>query len=184
MLQPMRVGEGRYLIFLLLMAGFWTSFNQIFMTLPEYIRDYGLMTIFGNWSYLKNHSKRKAEWANDVIFWVSALGGKRESYRVVGDYVMTQNDIEDFVIYPDATGSITWNIDLHFPDPVHAELFDEPFDGGALRLELVPHPVEVWVGTEEVSIPDALTRICGGMGGFWGDTRLGQVQVRWAVGRE
>jgi len=39
-LQPMRVGEGRYLIFLVLMAGFWTSFNQIFMTLPEYIRDY------------------------------------------------------------------------------------------------------------------------------------------------
>jgi dipeptide/tripeptide permease len=39
-MQPMRVGEGRYLIFLLLMAGFWTSFNQIFMTLPEYIRDY------------------------------------------------------------------------------------------------------------------------------------------------
>jgi dipeptide/tripeptide permease len=38
--QPMRVGEGRYLIFLVLMAFFWTSFNQIFMTLPEYIRDY------------------------------------------------------------------------------------------------------------------------------------------------
>jgi dipeptide/tripeptide permease len=36
----MRVGEGRYMIFLLLMAGFWTSFNQIFITLPEYIRDY------------------------------------------------------------------------------------------------------------------------------------------------
>jgi POT family proton-dependent oligopeptide transporter len=39
-MQPMRVGEGRYLTFLLLMSGFWTSFNQIFMTLPEYIRDY------------------------------------------------------------------------------------------------------------------------------------------------
>jgi len=38
--QPLRVGETRYLVFLLLMAGFWTSFNQIFMTLPEYIRDY------------------------------------------------------------------------------------------------------------------------------------------------
>jgi MFS family permease len=38
--QPMMVGEGRYLIFLLLMAYFWTSFNLIFMTLPEYIRDY------------------------------------------------------------------------------------------------------------------------------------------------
>jgi len=40
LLQPMRIGEGRYMVFLLLMAGFWTSFNQIFMTLPEYIRDY------------------------------------------------------------------------------------------------------------------------------------------------
>ena len=39
-LQPMQIGEGRYLLFLLLMAGFWVSFNQIFMTLPEYIRDY------------------------------------------------------------------------------------------------------------------------------------------------
>jgi POT family proton-dependent oligopeptide transporter len=39
-LQPMSIGEGRYLLFLLLMAGFWVSFNQIFMTLPEYIRDY------------------------------------------------------------------------------------------------------------------------------------------------
>ena len=38
--QPMIIGEGRYLLFLLLMAGFWISFNQIFMTLPEYIRDY------------------------------------------------------------------------------------------------------------------------------------------------
>jgi dipeptide/tripeptide permease len=38
--QPMMIGEGRYLLFLVLMAGFWISFNQIFMTLPEYIRDY------------------------------------------------------------------------------------------------------------------------------------------------
>ncbi len=38
--EPMQVGEGRYLVFLFLMAFFWTSFNQIFMTLPEYIRDY------------------------------------------------------------------------------------------------------------------------------------------------
>ncbi len=38
--QTLKVGEGRYMVFLLLMAGFWTSFNQIFLTLPEYLRDY------------------------------------------------------------------------------------------------------------------------------------------------
>lgn len=38
--QTLRVGEGRYLVFLLLMSGFWTCYNQLAMTLPEYIRDY------------------------------------------------------------------------------------------------------------------------------------------------
>lgn len=39
-MQKLRVGEGRYLLFLLLMSGFWTCENQLAMTLPEYIRDY------------------------------------------------------------------------------------------------------------------------------------------------
>jgi POT family proton-dependent oligopeptide transporter len=39
-LQKLTVGEGRYLLFLLLMSGFWTCENQLAMTLPEYIRDY------------------------------------------------------------------------------------------------------------------------------------------------
>ena len=93
----------------------------------EYIRDYGMMAIYANWSYLKNHSQRKSEWANDTLAWVSPIGGKRESYRVVGDYVLTQNDIEKHVAYPDATASITWSLDLHFPDPENAARFPEPF---------------------------------------------------------
>lgn len=93
----------------------------------EYIRDYGLLTIYSNWSFLKNHSKRKAEFADDALDWVSPVGGKRESYRVVGDYVYTQNDIEKQTPFPDATAATSWNIDLHFPDPINAARFDEPF---------------------------------------------------------
>ncbi|HBC89023.1 MAG TPA: pyridine nucleotide-disulfide oxidoreductase [Lentisphaeria bacterium] len=108
----------------------------------EYIRDYGLMVTYANWSYLKNHSRRKAEWANDTIVWVSPIGGKRESYRVVGDYVLNQNDIENHIIYPDATGAITWNIDLHFPDPENEAKFKEPFRSCAYHRGIVkPYPV-------------------------------------------
>ncbi|MBN2308575.1 MAG: FAD-dependent oxidoreductase [Candidatus Hydrogenedentes bacterium] len=103
----------------------------------EYIRDYGLMTIFANWAYLKNRSARKAEWAHDTLSWVSFLGGKRESYRVVGDLILTQNDIEGNVPYPDATGSITWNLDLHFPDPEHAKKFEEPFRSCAYHRNIL-----------------------------------------------
>jgi len=36
----MRVGNTRFLLFLLLLTSFWIAFNQIFMTLPEYVRDF------------------------------------------------------------------------------------------------------------------------------------------------
>ncbi len=36
----MKLGDWRFGLFLLLMSGFWTSFNQIFYTLPLYIRDF------------------------------------------------------------------------------------------------------------------------------------------------
>lgn len=37
---PMRLGDWRFALYLLLLAGFWTEFNQIFLTMPLYIRDY------------------------------------------------------------------------------------------------------------------------------------------------
>lgn len=39
-LSPMKLGDWRFGLFLLLMSGFWTSFNQIFYTLPLHIRDF------------------------------------------------------------------------------------------------------------------------------------------------
>jgi dipeptide/tripeptide permease len=39
-MSPMKLGDWKFGLFLLLMSGFWTSFNQIFYTLPLYIRDF------------------------------------------------------------------------------------------------------------------------------------------------
>lgn len=39
-LCPMKLGDWKFGLFLLLMSGFWTSFNQIFYTLPLHIRDF------------------------------------------------------------------------------------------------------------------------------------------------
>ena len=108
----------------------------------EYIRDYGLMAIFTNWSYVKNHSRRKGEWAHATLSWITPLGGKRDSYRVVGDYILTQNDLENYVVYPDATAAITWDLDLHFPDPEHMKQFGEPFRSCAYHRKIPkPYPV-------------------------------------------
>ena len=38
--SPMKLGNWRFALYLLILSGFWTSFNQIFITMPEYIRDF------------------------------------------------------------------------------------------------------------------------------------------------
>jgi dipeptide/tripeptide permease len=38
--KRMHCSNWRFAMFLLIMSGFWTSFNQIFYTMPEYIRDF------------------------------------------------------------------------------------------------------------------------------------------------
>ncbi|MBR4956255.1 MAG: FAD-dependent oxidoreductase, partial [Lentisphaeria bacterium] len=97
--------------------------NQV--TDIEYIRDYGIMTCYANWSFLKNRSAQKEQWRNMELEWLSPIGGKRESYRVAGDLILTQNDIQNDVVYPDGSASVTWSIDLHLPDPANMENFGE-----------------------------------------------------------
>jgi dipeptide/tripeptide permease len=40
LMKRMYCSNWRFALFLLIMSGFWTSFNQIFYTMPEYIRDF------------------------------------------------------------------------------------------------------------------------------------------------
>ena len=119
-----------------------TGFRRDMAEETEYIRDYGLYMIFGNWSFQKNLSVRKDEYANYSLKWASHLGGKRESYRVVGDHILTQNDIENHVIYDDCTACMTWSIDIHFPEATNEEKFGEAFRSFAYHRGIVePYPV-------------------------------------------
>ena len=114
--------------------------NQV--TDIEYIRDYGIMTCYANWSFLKNRSAQKEQWRNMELEWLSPIGGKRESYRVAGDLILTQNDIQNDVVYPDGSASATWSIDLHLPDPANMEKFGEPFQSCAYHVGLrKPYPI-------------------------------------------
>ena len=97
-----------------------TGMQHDMITEFEYIRDYGLMVIYSNWSYLKNHLGLYPERALD---WVAYVSGKRESRRLMGDYIFKQDDIDKNVFHEDATFATTWSIDLHFPDPEITKYF-------------------------------------------------------------
>lgn len=119
-----------------------TGFRRDMAEETEYIRDYGLRAIFSNWNYQKNLSERRAEYAHDALKWISPLGGKRESYRVVGDHILVEQDIETPIIYPDSSACMTWSIDIHFPEPDNEKRFGEAFRSFAYHRGIVkPYPV-------------------------------------------
>ena len=126
-------------------SGDWeqeTGFRKDMVNEIEYIRDYGLRAIYSNWAYQKHHFKDKEKFANLELKWVSHIGGKREGYRVKGDYILTQNDIENTVIYEDATACLTWSIDMHFPDPTNEKEFGEAFRSFAYHRGFpIPYPM-------------------------------------------
>ena len=94
----------------------------------ERIRDYGMLVVYSNWSFLKNKSAKRAKYAKREFDWVAYVAGKRESRRLMGDHVLTQQDVFDFTAYPDGTCCTTWAIDLHYPMPRNTKHYDgEPF---------------------------------------------------------
>lgn len=104
----------------------------------ERIRDYGMMVVYSNWSYLKNRLVDNEKYRNRTLGWVAYIAGKRESRRLLGDHVLTELDLINRVKYPDASFTTTWSIDLHYPDPENSE----HFPGNEFKSVCVHGPVD------------------------------------------
>ena len=119
-----------------------TGMNKNQIDEAELIRDYGLLVVYSNWSFLKNEWKEKDKYRNLSLDWVAYIAGKRESRRLMGDYILKQDDIDKGVFHEDASFTTTWSIDLHFPDPKNSELFPEQeFKAATKHLFIHPYAV-------------------------------------------
>lgn len=115
-----------------------TGMNRDQITDIEAIRDHAFRATFGNWSFLKNHSRDKAKYANRELVWVAYIGGKRESRRLLGDVILRQQDIQQRRLFPDAFVTATWPIDLHYPNPKNTK----HFPGREFRSIYIPTKIE------------------------------------------
>lgn len=106
-------------------SNWWeTGFRYDQVNESEFIRDYLFRAIYGNWAFLKNQSKDKAGYANLELESVFYVAGKRESRRLMGDVLLTQQDSEGaYVKYDDAFVTCTYNLDQHFPTPKNSFFF-------------------------------------------------------------
>ncbi|WP_304172202.1 FAD-dependent oxidoreductase, partial [Limnochorda pilosa] len=72
----------------------------------------------GVWDHVKNRCVHKERAANYTLEWLGAVVGKRESRRFVGDWTLTQKDIEEATLFPDRIAYGGWPIDLHPPEGI------------------------------------------------------------------
>ncbi len=107
---------------------FWESgFDKDAIGDAESIRDWNLRAVYGAFNAMKNRDgadKHKTAF----LTWVAFIGGPRESRQLLGDLVLTQEDVVTKREFKDGCVPSTWSIDLHYPKKQFAEKFpDNPF---------------------------------------------------------
>ncbi|TWT56714.1 hypothetical protein KOR42_00680 [Thalassoglobus neptunius] len=107
---------------------FWESgFDKDALGDAEAIRDWNLRAVYGAFNAMKNRDgASKHETA--YLTWMAYIGGPRESRRLMGDVILTADDITAKKDFPDGCVPSTWSIDLHYPKQQYAKKYPEnPF---------------------------------------------------------
>ena len=86
----------------------------------EETRDALLMVVLGYYDHVKNYWSGKDRAQNYRMRFVSVYNGRRESRRLVGDYVMTQDDATSGRRFEDAISYSGWAVDLHHPEGIYS----------------------------------------------------------------
>ncbi|MBM4040446.1 MAG: FAD-dependent oxidoreductase [Planctomycetes bacterium] len=101
---------------------FWESgFDRCPLKEVERARDNNFRGMYGAWDALKNHM---GQHPNHKLEWAAYIFGKRESRRLLGDVILTKEDVLGGKEYPDGCVPCTWSIDLHVPEPRLAKYFE------------------------------------------------------------
>ncbi len=82
----------------------------------ESIRDDLFRVSIGVWGYVKNyHPEYRQQNAHLELVSLNHIAGKRESRRLLGDYILTQEDYRAHNFHADTVAYAGWTIDEHHP---------------------------------------------------------------------
>lgn len=75
--------------------------------------------VYGIWNYIKNSGKYEAD--NLTLEWVGNIPGKRESRRMITDYVIKEEDVFSHRLFEDGAFYGGWFMDNHPSEGIHAD---------------------------------------------------------------
>ena len=82
---------------------------------PEWARDDLILVSLSYYNWIKNHSPLTEKAANYKLRYIPVTNAKRETRRLVGDHIVTEQDILNRVVFPDRVGYFVWKLDVHHP---------------------------------------------------------------------
>ncbi|MEM6278023.1 MAG: FAD-dependent oxidoreductase [Verrucomicrobiota bacterium] len=114
---------------------FWESgYDKDPLLDKEQIRDWNNLAGFSAWNAIKNkgaferYDPDMLGHKNARLTWMAYIGGTRETAQLLGDVVLTEEDIVNKRPFPDGCVLTTWSVDLHYPREQYAKKFpDNPF---------------------------------------------------------
>ncbi len=106
----------------------------------EYIRDWNFRAAYGAWDALKNVDYA---FPNHALRWIAYVAGKRESRRLLGDVILTKEDLLSSREFEDGCVPTGWKIDVHNPD----RRYDRGFEGDAFiaKASFTDYKKPYWV---------------------------------------
>ncbi len=82
---------------------------------PEWARDDLLRVSLSYYNWIKNHSNLAENAANYQLKFIPITNAKRETRRLVGDYIYVESDALNRTVFPDRVGYFVWKLDVHHP---------------------------------------------------------------------
>ncbi|MEM9018443.1 MAG: FAD-dependent oxidoreductase, partial [Verrucomicrobiota bacterium] len=114
---------------------FWESgFDKHPLYDLEEIRDWNNLAAFSAWNAIKNHGAFDRydpdgnDHRNARLTWMDYFGGTRETLQILGDIILTEEDVVSKRPFPDGCVLTTWSVDLHYPKEQYKHAFpNNPF---------------------------------------------------------
>lgn len=92
------------------------SFNDL--ERAERARDELIRITYGFWDFLKNHWPDREKAATYRLVYVPICDAKRETRRLMGDYLLKQQDVLEGRLFPDRIAYGGWSLDVHHPQGI------------------------------------------------------------------
>lgn len=105
----------------------------------ETVRDELIRLNLGYFHWVKNSYEKKELARHLDLVALGKYNGRRESRRLVGDYMMTENDCVNGTIFEDGVSYCGWTIDVHHSRGIYSGLEGPYFSDVQVKLCAIPY---------------------------------------------